>query len=179
MSALLFAIFTALLSSYHLANAEYTPTKQDSGWVSLFNGKNLDGLHNHQSAFIVKDGALNCKGCDAGYIRTKSMYSHYHVRVSYQLTEKSNGGMLSHFTSDIGVGKWIWPTCLEHQIQDGKTGEFASIGYLPGKTPFLQGADNRKNCPAFMVNGLVLIKRAIFYSHGLHFDITLLVRNSP
>jgi hypothetical protein len=117
-------ILTGIIAIY--VQAEYVPTKQDSGWIPLWNGEDFDGLYIHQGSFIIEDGMIKRNDGSNGYVRTTSMYSHYHVRVNYQFTDgpgQGNAGMLYHFTED-----GVWPTCLENQMLETEAASLILLG---------------------------------------------------
>lgn len=91
--------------------ASKAPQKSESGWISLFNGKNLDGWTpkikgyplgvNYANTFRVENGAIKVAydGYEGpyndrfGHLFYKSPFSHYILRMEYRFTgEQVQGG---------------------------------------------------------------------------------------
>lgn len=98
---------TALPNSTEGANSKATAatneggTNDDEKWISLFNGKNLDGWtvkiaghpmgENYADTFRVEDGILKCEYDDYkdfngrfGHLYSNLAYSHYKLRLEYR-----------------------------------------------------------------------------------------------
>ncbi len=123
--------------------------ESDDGWISLFNGKNLDGWYTFLSeygkdndpeqVFTVENGEVHIykdfeDGSEVplGYFATPTDYSHYHLRFQYRwgskrfgirTNEKRDSGLMYHCTGPDGVLSGIWPRCIECQVQEGDTGD--------------------------------------------------------
>ncbi len=117
--------------------------KSDSGWVSLFNGQNLDGLYvmtggklrdpTTQTVFKVSNNQIDVKG--GGYLASKGVYGNYQVRIQYKFGNSNkarNAGLLYHIVAaDFKEGDAYgssppvdrlhasWPTCIEFQMYNG------------------------------------------------------------
>lgn len=117
----------------------------DSGWVSLFNGKNLDGWYTYlpsagknsdpKGVFKVSDGLIHILDIpvteerqEFGYIATEKEFSDYRIRLEYKWGEKRfppratavrDSGLLYHA---VGPDK-VWPRMVECQIQEHDTGD--------------------------------------------------------
>ena len=91
----------ASCSSKHAQNSSgnaISKNKQQTGFVSLFNGKNLEGwdiflkdkgLNNDsEHNFQVEDGVIHVRGKELGYIRTKTAFNNYHFTVEFKWGEK-------------------------------------------------------------------------------------------
>jgi hypothetical protein len=104
-------LLTALLATIVLATVGCTTAKSgDTEWVSLFNGKDLDGWivkvnkspvgENPGNIFRVEDGLLSVSydaydkfNKDFGHIHTAKAYSNYRFRCEYRFTgEQAPGG---------------------------------------------------------------------------------------
>lgn len=106
-------LLTALLATIVLATAGCTTTaKQESEWVSLFNGKDLEGWivktkgspagENPWNLFRVEDGVLTVSYADFdkekfkdefGHIHTANAYTNYRFRCEYRfIGEQVQGG---------------------------------------------------------------------------------------
>lgn len=89
------------------AGAEAVPTKEDSGWVSIFNGKDFsNGFYVYSKAYIdikdqtrfkVEDGMIHAGGSYA-LLMTVKEYAYYRVRVDYMFgagaKENANAGLM-------------------------------------------------------------------------------------
>ncbi len=68
-------------------------TERMQGFVSLFNGENLDGWQGAKSEYGVKDGVLYSKeGCH-GNLFTEKEYSDFILRFDYKLRPGGNNGI--------------------------------------------------------------------------------------
>jgi Domain of Unknown Function (DUF1080) len=113
------------------------PTKADSGWVSLYNGANLDGFYAYfqdtgvvemakQDAFFAEGELIHVpKAHEGGFTKTEGHlitlkeYSWYRVRLDYRYSTDSNAqnaGLVIHIDNDaalIGKIKALRPRSIE------------------------------------------------------------------
>lgn len=71
-------------------------SKSESGWVSLFDGKSLDGWEktgNAASVWEVKDGALCGSGPASMLASTKGPYTNFRFRAEIKINDNGNSGM--------------------------------------------------------------------------------------
>jgi len=96
---------------------------------SLFNGKNLKGwtifVNDPKVApetfFYVKNGVIETVGVPMGYLRTKKVYSNYHLHVEWCYPEKpTNSGVFVHTN---GPDK-LWPLHYQCQLKNLCAGDF-------------------------------------------------------
>jgi hypothetical protein len=114
-------------------------------WVSLFNGRNLDGWTYFQegqgttdraNTAVIQNGVIHCLGPKHtggdrpgfGFLATAREYGNYHLRLDYRygekrfeprLLQKRNSGVLVHaFPQDK-----IWPNTVECQLEEGDCGD--------------------------------------------------------
>ncbi len=110
--------------------------------VRLFDGKSLDGWTSFlngdekmEDVWSVKDGVLVCKGRPAGYIRTKTTYENFVLKLEWRfdpVTRKpGNSGVLIRMTPPDKV----WPRSLEAQLESGNAGDFWLIDGFSIETP--------------------------------------------
>jgi len=90
--------------------------KADTGWVSLFNGKDLGGWKTfdpkHQKYWHVKDGVLYSSGKEASHLFSpRDDYENFHYRIEAKISEKGNSGQ--YFRTKFGPG---YPKGYEAQI---------------------------------------------------------------
>ncbi len=71
------------------------PADQEEGFVSLFNGKNLDGWVGNKSSYVPEDGNIVVKpgGGSGGNLFTEKEYSDFIFRFEFQLTPGANNGL--------------------------------------------------------------------------------------
>jgi hypothetical protein len=139
--------------------ASTLPPPGTDGWISLFNGRNLDGWYTFlqnsgrsvaetRGMVTIEEGLLHIMGnqatgqnAEAGYIATDREFENVRIRVEYKwgtkrfaprLENKRDNGLLYYL-----VGKdVVWPTCLECQIQETDVGDY----FLLGGTRAVQGS---------------------------------------
>ncbi len=126
-------------SSLHAA---YTPNHRDSGWVALFNGKNLDGLYPHveggnwgenlNNVISVHDSMIHIyqglkrsanPQAPMGVLSTGNDFSFYQSRVEYKAGDIKDDGWLkgdpynSGFFYHAHAGGPVWPPAIECQLK--------------------------------------------------------------
>jgi hypothetical protein len=131
-----------------ISAAEYNLTEEEkaSGFVSLFNGRNLDGWVGDKVAYYVEDGLIVTKpGIDhGGNIYTEKEYADFIFRFEFQLTKDANNGLgiRAPLTGDAAYAG------VEIQILDNNTtiyGQLADYQYhgsvygvIPAKRGYLK-----------------------------------------
>ncbi len=72
-----------------------TQKEKDEGFISLFNGRNLDGWVGDKVSYTVKDGVIVVSPGDGhgGNLFTAKEYSDFVFRFEFQLTEGANNGL--------------------------------------------------------------------------------------
>ncbi len=65
----------------------------EAGFVSLFDGKTLDGWIGAKDAYKVEDGTINCVQGTAGNLLTEKEYADFVFRFEFQLTAGANNGV--------------------------------------------------------------------------------------
>jgi hypothetical protein len=92
---------------------------QEAGWVTLFDGKSLDGWNQvGESNWHVEDGAAvadKMPGKDAGYPVSKNSYKNFVVRVEFWPSENANSGI---YFRCLDPKKITDRTCYEANIFD-------------------------------------------------------------
>ena len=116
------------------------------GFVSLFNGKNLDGWVGNKIDYFAENGMLRIKPKEGnhGNLYTEKEYSNFDFRFDFQLTKGANNGVGIHapLEGDAAyVGKEI-------QILDNKSPTYANLkeyqyhgsvyGVIPSKRGYLK-----------------------------------------
>jgi hypothetical protein len=110
--------------------------------VTLFNGKNLDGLYtwvkgtgyqDPRKVFTVEGGFLRASGEVDGYVATRQSYRDYHLTVEYKWSKKTygsktvrNSGILLHAVGPDG-SRDPWMSSIECQLAQGCAGDLIVI----------------------------------------------------
>jgi hypothetical protein len=105
------------------------PAQDDDGFVSLFDGKSLEGwkpvLPNKDDDpnsiwHVAEDGVLVCTGKLNGYVRTLKEYRNYVLKLEWRYVDNAEGnsGVLVHCQTPDKV----WPSCIEVQLHNPTAG---------------------------------------------------------
>lgn len=145
-STIMIALAASLLFSVGAISAE-------AEWVSLFNGKNLDGWADVNCApetFTVRDGMIICTGIPTGVLRTDRMYENYELEIEWRHMQKGgNAGLFVHSDAITAVGQ-PFTRSVEVQVMDGNAGDIFSI-HGASMTPYKLhpgGAGRKRSLPA-------------------------------
>lgn len=147
---------------------------EEEGFVTLFNGKNLDGWVGNKQSYIVKDGTIvvdpSADG-SGGNLYTSEEYSDFIFRFEFNLTPGANNGLGIHapLEGDAAyVGK-------ELQILDNTAEKYANLkpyqyhgsvyGIIPAKRGYLKpvGEWNRQEVMVqgskikIILNGTIIV----------------------
>ena len=120
----------------------------DSGYIDLFNGKNLDGWEyflvdpdlQMEDVWSVKDGLLVCKGEPMGYLATKKEYTSFKLVVEWRWpagNEPGNSGVLMRIQGD----PMALPQCYEAQLKHSSAGDiygFHGLNVNSGSDRFIE-----------------------------------------
>ena len=149
------AILACPARSQSAAKVPRPLTKADSGWVSLFNGKDFTGLYIRlggtlqdpakQNSFKIEDSVLHVPSTGGvGAIASQTIYAKYQVRVEYKFGKgqnSPNAGLLYHIdTEDWKAGQaygsrdqtvpylaGAYCKSVEYQMYRGDAGAFLGI----------------------------------------------------
>lgn len=84
--------------------AQESATPEESGWVRLFNGKDLTGwkIHGEKDQWRVEDGIIvgQSEGGEYGYLATEKTYKNFELEVKFKCEGKGNSGVFFHSTLD-------------------------------------------------------------------------------
>ncbi len=122
------------------ANAALQARDAD-GFVSLFDGKSLDGWQGAVANYEVVDGAIRCKAGHGGTLLTKDEYEDFAFRFEYQLPPGGNNGVAVRAPLE---GDPAWKA-FEIQILDDGHPKYANLqpyqyhGSVYGLVPAHQG----------------------------------------
>jgi hypothetical protein len=86
---------------YHLATALLlfscsSSMAEDAKWISLFDGKSLEGwekVGNQESVWEVKDGAINGSGPASMLVCTQGPYKNFRYRAEIKINDGGNSGL--------------------------------------------------------------------------------------
>jgi len=123
-----------------------TPEERSEGYVSLFNGRNLDNWIGNKNSYVAEDGMIVIKPTDdsGGNLYTEKEYEDFVFRFEFQLTPAANNGLgiRAPLTGDAAyVG-------MELQILDNTDPVYANLqpyqyhgsvyGVIPAKREYLK-----------------------------------------
>jgi len=98
----------------------------DEEFVSLFNGRNLDGWANVNCApetWTVRDGIIVCGGIPTGVLRSDKQYENYILELEWRhMKEGGNAGLFIHSDALTAPGQ-PFTRAIEVQILDGRNSE--------------------------------------------------------
>src|SRR5262245_13995534 len=137
--------------------------KNDTGWVQLFNGKNLDGWKTHPKnpgKWRVEEGILVSSGKETSHLFSeRDDYENFHYRIEAKIGDKGNSGQ--YFRTKFAPG---YPPGYEAQINSTfpdpqKTGSLYNFVLIrkmlvPPDTWFTQEVIARGNHIIILVNNV-------------------------
>lgn len=94
---------------------EILASKNDQGFQSVFNGKDLAGWSGATDDYMVEDGALSCKPDKGGTLFTDEQYGDFAVRLEFRLPPGGNNGLAIRYP---GEGHGTWGSFCELQVLD-------------------------------------------------------------
>ena len=105
--------------------------KADDGWVSLFDGKTLNGWHNYGKttvgeAWKVADGTLyldttkkeGWQTAAGGDIVSAEEYENFDLKLEWKIATAGNSGIIFYVHEDTAKYKYVWQTGPEMQVLD-------------------------------------------------------------
>jgi len=103
-----------------------TASGQD-GWVSLFDGKTLDGFtQTGEANWRVEDGAIVADKGKGGHLVSKEKYKDHAIRIEFWSDEKANSGIFARCDPQkIGA-----KTCYEFNIFDNRPDQTYGTGSI-------------------------------------------------
>ena len=90
-------------------------SKNDEGFESIFNGKDLTGWAGETENYMVDHGAITCKPDKGGTVFTEEQYGDFVVRLEIKLPPGGNNGLAIRYP---GVGHGTWDSFCELQVLD-------------------------------------------------------------
>lgn len=95
------SFLAALLAVFAVAPGEADDTKQDSGFVALFNGKDLGGWKTHpddKAEWKVVDGAITATGPVGHLFSERGDFENFVYRIEAKINDKGNSGQFFRTT---------------------------------------------------------------------------------
>jgi HEAT repeat protein len=129
------------------SEALITPEEKAEGFVSLFNGKNLDGWVGNKTDYMAEDGNIIIQpnnGEGGGNLYTEKEYSDFDFRFEFQLTPGANNGLgirapLDGDAAYVGMELQILDNTAEIYSQLKPYQYHGSVyGVIPAKREFLK-----------------------------------------
>lgn len=96
----------------------------NEGFVSLFNGKDLDGWQGATENYEVKDGAIVCKPHKGGVLFTKEKFGDFVARLEFRLPPGGNNGLAIRYP---GKGDPAYAAMCELQVLDNTAEKYARL----------------------------------------------------
>jgi hypothetical protein len=124
-------IALALAAFAAFASTQRTSAETDAGWISLFDGKNLDNFNQVGNAnWRVEDGVIVAdKG--NGFLVSKNTYTDYQIRAEFWVDGDANSGVFIRCTDPDKIGS---VSAYEVNIWDARpdpsygTGAIVNVG---------------------------------------------------
>jgi len=139
------------------APATKFPNPGGDGWISIFNGRNLDGWYvyfqksgknNDPNGMVrVDNGMIHILGnhvpdgaAETGFLSTTAEYANYRFRGEYKwglarhrprAEYKRDNGLLIHVVGEDRV----FPMCMEYQVQETDVGDIIPVGGIRYMAP--------------------------------------------
>jgi hypothetical protein len=88
--AVLFVLGAGLLLAEEAKTVGVKPEEAKDGFVSLFDGKTLDGWQGDVKNYAVEDGAMVCHGA---FLFTKKEYANFVLRFKFKTPPRGNNGV--------------------------------------------------------------------------------------
>jgi hypothetical protein len=96
----------------------------DTGFETVFNGKDWTGWAGPVENYEIVDGALMCKPKNGGTIYTKEVYRDFVVRLEFKLPPAGNNGLALRYP---GEGDTAYVGMTELQVLDTEAPQYAKL----------------------------------------------------
>jgi hypothetical protein len=117
-------------------------TKDDKGWVQLFNGKDLTGWKTHpddKAKWEVKDGAIVGSGPAGHLYSDRGDFENFHYRIEAKINDGGNSGQ--YFRTQYGKG---FPKGYEAQVNATHRDPIKTGSLYPAFNPKLSPDERKK-----------------------------------
>lgn len=119
-----------LISTCIVMTGSFSSIQAEDDFVTLFNGRNLEGWINVNCAaetWTVRDGMIVCSGIPTGVLRTDRQYENYILELEWRhMKQGGNAGLFVHSDAITAPGK-PFTRSIECQILDGNQGDMFAI----------------------------------------------------
>jgi len=119
-------LFLGAVASVIAAAAIVAADKNEEGWITLFDGKSLNGwktANENTNSFKLVDGAIVAKGerCHIFYVGDQQPFKDFELKVDVMTEPKSNGGIYIHTKyQETGWPKYGFETQVNNTGGDWK-----------------------------------------------------------
>lgn len=120
-------------------------SKDADGFVTIFNGKNLEGWKGPVDDYEAVDGSLRCKPGKGGMLHTQKEYADFVARLEFKLPKAGNNGVLIRYP---GEGNGAYTAMCELQVLDNEDESYAKLdprqyhgsayGMIPARRGYLR-----------------------------------------
>lgn len=127
----LFSCHSAKQSSNETSSTNSTSTTGKDGWISLFDGKTLNGWHSYGksapgSAWMVDDGAIHLDASnksgyqskDGGDLVTNESFKDFILQLDWKISKGGNSGVIFYIHEDPARFTESWRSGPEIQVLD-------------------------------------------------------------
>jgi hypothetical protein len=94
------------------------------GFVSLFDGKSLEGWQGSVDNYEVADGAIRCKPGEGGMLLTEKEYANFVARLEFRLPPGGNNGLVIR---SPGTGNAAYDAMTELQVIDSEHSKYEQL----------------------------------------------------
>ena len=159
-------ILTSLVALILLAGSTFadggkcglSDKEKADGFVSIFNGKNLDGWQGSTKGYVAEDGNLVCLKGKGGFLLTDKEYANFIFRFEFKLPPGGNNGLAVRAPLQGNPAY----SSMELQILDNTAPQYATLkeyqyhgsvyGVVPAKRGFLKPV-GEWNCQEVVADG--------------------------
>jgi hypothetical protein len=132
------ALFVIALAGFAMAGAARDASAQaDTGWITLFDGKNLDHWSPIGTAnWKVEDGAVVADNGN-GFLVSKNDYADFDLRAEFWIEAKTNSGIFirctdpNHVSGKTAYEVNIWDARPEQKYGTGAIVDVAAVNPMP------------------------------------------------
>lgn len=127
-------VFVLLFSAVAAIQATEIASGQDgAGWITLFDGKDLDQWQGDGKAkFVIEDGAVTAKDKKddktIAYLVSKQSFKDFEIRAEFWVSDDANSGVWMRCTDPANVGS---KTAYEANIFDTRPDPSYGTGAIP------------------------------------------------
>lgn len=102
-------------------------SKKQTGFKSIFNGKDFDGWQGAVDNYEIVAGAIRCKKGKGGNLFTRDEYADFVVRLEFKLPPAGNNGLAIRYP---GKGNPAYDGMTELQVLDSEHKKYANLDEL-------------------------------------------------